>query len=203
MEVLMAVIASIVILGAVICVIGSLAIIISNEGISGVFGAIRELFTKQKRNSSTAGTKSKIAAAILAFFLGITGAHRYYLGYKKQGMTQTLGFVSLIAGWYLYFTAILEQEGGILLVTGLLLLFGGVVGLWAFVDFIRILTGGLQPANGTTYSENQPQQVQVIQTAPSANDNIDAIEKLAKLHEQGILTDEEFQQKKADLLTKM
>ena len=29
------------------------------------------------------------------------------------------------------------------------------------------------------------------------------LEKLKKLHEQGILTDDEFQQKKADLLAKM
>ena len=34
-------------------------------------------------------------------------------------------------------------------------------------------------------------------------DYAEAIEKLAKLHEQGILTDEEFQRKKADILAKM
>lgn len=36
----------------------------------------------------------------------------------------------------------------------------------------------------------------------SANESIDAIEKLAKLHQQGILTDEEFNQKKQALLDK-
>lgn len=34
-------------------------------------------------------------------------------------------------------------------------------------------------------------------------DSIELIEKLAKLHEQGILTDEEFKQKKNDILSKL
>ena len=34
-------------------------------------------------------------------------------------------------------------------------------------------------------------------------DDAEKIEKLAKLHQQGILTDEEFSQKKADILSKM
>ena len=35
------------------------------------------------------------------------------------------------------------------------------------------------------------------------SDDADTLEKLAKLHQQGILTDEEFNQKKADILAKM
>ena len=40
---------------------------------------------------------------------------------------------------------------------------------------------------------------------PINNDasGLEALEKLAKLHEQGILTDDEFQQKKSDLLAKI
>lgn len=34
-------------------------------------------------------------------------------------------------------------------------------------------------------------------------DIIEAVEKAGQLHEQGILTDEEFQQKKTELLAKM
>ena len=59
------------------------------------------------------------------------------------------------------------------------------------------------PADGSAYAENHPAQVQVVQAVSSPRDNIDALEKLAKLHEQGILTDDEFQQKKSDLLAKM
>lgn len=140
---------------------------------------------------------------MLAFFLGTTGAHRYYLGYKKQGIIQTCGFVSLIIGYAMCIPAIINESAGMLLFAALLLLFGAGIGIWAFVDFIRILTGGLTPADGSAYTENRPAQVQVIQTTPSSNSNIDALEKLAKLHEQGILTDEEFQQQKAAILAKM
>ena len=48
--------------------------------------------------------------------------------------------------------------------------------------------------------------VQAVPAAPAqsaANDSLGALERLAKLHEQGILTDEEFQQKKKDLLGKL
>ncbi len=48
-------------------------------------------------------------------------------------------------------------------------------------------------------------KVQTAEKSVSASfyANVEAIEKLAKLHHQGILTDEEFQQKKTDLLAKM
>lgn len=45
--------------------------------------------------------------------------------------------------------------------------------------------------------------VMVQSTQNSSTNSFDAIERLAKLHEQGILTDDEFQQKKSDLLAKM
>ena len=148
----------------------------------------------------TVGNKSKVVAALLAFFLGTTGAHRYYLGYKKQGIIQTCGFVSLIIGWSMYVPAMISENVASLLFALIFLIYGGITSIWAFVDFIRILTGGLKPEDGSDYTENQPRQVQVIQTSPSAKDNIDALEKLAKLREQGVLTEEEFQQKKADIL---
>ena len=51
----------------------------------------------------------------------------------------------------------------------------------------------------------QAQVVAPIQPVAINNDasGLEALEKLAKLHEQGILTDDEFQQKKSDLLAKI
>jgi TM2 domain-containing membrane protein YozV len=59
------------------------------------------------------GEKSQLTAALLCFFLGGLGIHRFYLGYTWQGVVQ--------------------------------LLTAGGCGIWALIDFIRILTGGLQP----------------------------------------------------------
>lgn len=72
--------------------------------------------------------KSKIAAALLAFFLGTLGIHNFYLGYTKKACWQ-LGLT--IFG---YITAIV--------IVGLLFIIA--VGIWAFVEFIMILVGGGQ-----------------------------------------------------------
>ncbi|SDU13162.1 TM2 domain-containing protein [Pseudomonas pohangensis] len=39
------------------------------------------------------GASKKIAAALLAFFLGAFGAHKFYLGYTKQGVIMLLVFL--------------------------------------------------------------------------------------------------------------
>lgn len=71
--------------------------------------------------------KSKVTAALLAFFLGGLGIHRFYLGHNSTGIgilaLFLLGFVSCGATWL-------------------------ASGIWALVDFILILTGGLREANG-------------------------------------------------------
>ena len=53
-------------------------------------------------------SKSKILAAILAFFLGIFGAHNYYLGKHKIGLiTLGISIVSIAGiGSILYFAAL-------------------------------------------------------------------------------------------------
>ncbi|GAB2497081.1 TM2 domain protein [Corynebacterium atrinae] len=74
--------------------------------------------------------KSKIVAALLAFFFGTLGVHNFYLGYTNRGVIQ-LGLT--ILGW---FTAIF--------LIGFIFIM--VVGVWAFVEFILILVGGGQMA---------------------------------------------------------
>lgn len=46
----------------------------------------------------SAGASKKIAAALFAFFLGAFGAHKFYLGYKKEGIIMLLVF---LFGWIL------------------------------------------------------------------------------------------------------
>lgn len=156
---------------------------------------------KAKLQIKSVGVKSKWAAAVLAFIFGIVGIHRYYLGYKKQGIAQTCGGICLFIGLP-SIKALLEAEANVSVATIILLdimtLYGIVVAFWVLIDFIQILMDRLLPIDGQAYKENR-----IVSSAPTASDNADALGKLAKLHEQGILTDEEFAAKKKDILAKM
>lgn len=124
-------------------------------------------------------TKNKLTAILLSIFTGGLGIDRFYLGYTGLGVVK-------------------------------LLTMGGF-GIWALIDLIMICTGSLRPADGSPWEEEVRAQAAPVQSAQPAyqaapapeSSNLDALEKLAKLHEQGILTDEEFSQKKAELLSKM
>ena len=70
--------------------------------------------------------KSKVTAALLAFFLGGLGVHNFYLGYAGRGIAQLL----------------------IMVFTGWLIIPAFIVGIWAFIEFILILTGSLKDAQG-------------------------------------------------------
>lgn len=41
----------------------------------------------------SAGASKKLVAALFAFFLGALGAHKFYLGYTKQGLIMLLVFL--------------------------------------------------------------------------------------------------------------
>jgi len=75
----------------------------------------------------TGPPKSKVAAALLAFFLGGFGIHRFYLGHTATGVAMLVLFVIGLATCGVTSAA---------------------VGVWAFVDFILILTGSLREPNG-------------------------------------------------------
>jgi TM2 domain-containing membrane protein YozV len=107
---------------------------------------------KKANNWYAGGSKSKIVAALLAFFLGGLGIHSFYMGNKKKGFIQlgatVLGMILFIAGAAKTVTTAAAGTASIsgLAIVGLILLVG--VSIWAFVDFIRILTGGLAPEEG-------------------------------------------------------
>ncbi len=72
------------------------------------------------------GAKSKVAAGLLALFLGALGIHRFYLGHNGSAVAMLLlwcsGFVLIIPFF--------------------------VVWIWALVDCIMIFTGSLRDAQG-------------------------------------------------------
>ena len=76
-------------------------------------------------NGMPRAPKSKVAAALLAFFLGGFGAHNFYMGYTSRAATQ---LVLTLVGWVTS-----------LIFIGFFLL--AAVGIWVFVEFIMILVG--------------------------------------------------------------
>ncbi len=130
---------------------------------------------KEARVQNAPPTKSKLTAILFAIFFGGLGVDRFYLGYTLLGVIK-------------------------------LLTMGGF-GIWTIVDLILICTGSLRPADGSDWKLDTPAaqpQVQPAQPAPQPETNVfEALERLAKLHDAGALTDEEFAQKKAEMLSKM
>ena len=153
-----------------------------------------------KKPQPVRAVKSKVVAALLAFFLGETGAHSFYLGYKKRGVIQAGGLAALIAGYACSAAAVLNDSMAIYVVSLGFLLCG------AFVDFIRIVSGSLEPADGTIYTEDWSAYVRAMQAAEAAvtpKDSAKRLETLARLRQQGVLTEEDFEQKKAGLLKQL
>ena len=69
--------------------------------------------------------KSKIAAALLAWFLGHLGVHNFYLGYRSKAITQlTLAIVGYVT---------------VFILVGFIIL--PIVYLWGFIEFVMILLG--------------------------------------------------------------
>lgn len=157
-----------------------------------------------ERPQPVRAVKSKVVAALLAFFLGEMGAHNFYLGYKKQGVIQATGLAALIIGYGCSAAAVLNESMAAFVVSVVFLLYGAAVCIWAFVDFIRIVAGYLEPADGTIYTEDWSAYVRAMQAAAvTPKDSAKRLETLARLRQQGILTEAEFEQKKAELLKKL
>ena len=75
--------------------------------------------------------KSKIAAGLLAIFLGQFGIHNFYLGYTNRAVTQLL--VSILLSWT--FVAPLG------------------IWIWAIVEAVKIFQGEIPDADGRPLSD--------------------------------------------------
>ncbi|SHE25768.1 TM2 domain-containing protein [Actinomyces glycerinitolerans] len=94
--------------------------------------------------------KSKVAAAVLAFFLGTLGIHNFYRGQTRNGIIHLClvgaAIVLFIIGGVVLGTnvdAYGNVSDGAASTAGMLMLLGWLVaagnGIWAFVEFIMIL----------------------------------------------------------------
>lgn len=77
------------------------------------------------------GGKSKIAAGLLAIFLGYLGIHNFYLGYTSKAVVQLL--VSLLLSW----TIIAPLA----------------IWVWTIIEAVQIFTGKITDANGMALSD--------------------------------------------------
>ncbi|PRY09017.1 TM2 domain-containing membrane protein YozV [Pontibacter ummariensis] len=119
--------------------------------------------------------KNKTTAALLAFFLGGFGAQFFYLGKAGRGVLCLLFFWTFIPA------------------------------IIAIIDFIRFLVMSEdefnRKYNSHLYPAHSPVVVQVNQTSNvSSVDVLGELEKLHRLKESGVLTEEEFSQRKERML---
>lgn len=122
--------------------------------------------------------KNKDTALLLCIFGGWFGIHRYYVGKIGSGLIYSLTLGFFMIGWIL--------------------------------DIFKILMGSFTdntgaPLRATKKQNNAPTNVRVVNqemsnTTTSQEDSITQLERLAKLKEQGVLTEAEFQDKKQKLL---
>jgi TM2 domain-containing membrane protein YozV len=85
-------------------------------------------------NMEQVSPKSRRTAALLAFFLGILGVHRFYLGRTITATTMlilTVAYLCTVRMWDYYS-----------------LIFLGIAGLWALVDFILVVSGLMKDNGG-------------------------------------------------------
>ncbi len=86
----------------------------------------------QSSSMPVTSSKSKVTAALLAFFLGQLGIHRFYLGRVGTGVLQIIlaivGYATIVVG------------------VGVFVLWA--LGIWILIDFIMILVGKFKDKNG-------------------------------------------------------
>ncbi len=98
-----------------------------------VFGADPSApYGRDPQTGEPLSDKSKLAAGLLQIFLGQFGVGRFYLGSTSIAVTQ---LVLTLVGYVLAIVIV-----GVFIVLG--------VALWALIDGIMILTGGVRDAQG-------------------------------------------------------
>ncbi|AFZ54825.1 NINE protein [Cyanobacterium aponinum UTEX 3222] len=111
--------------------------------------------------------KQKSIAAVLAFFVGGFGVHKFYLGNNFAGILYLLLFWTFIPS------------------------------ILAIFDFLGLLLMSEQAFNAK-YNLQEVNKLNLLQS--SQNDNIDKLKKIKELYDQGIITAEEYEEKRRKFL---
>ncbi|NLJ81636.1 MAG: NINE protein [Bacteroidales bacterium] len=122
--------------------------------------------------------KSKVTAYLLWFFLGIFGAHKFYLGKVGMGILYLFTFGLFFIGWFID-----------------LFTLGSKVDLYNALHF-----GSGKNVNTNTASNINNIVLNVPESGQSTNVT-EQLLKLAELKSSGVLSEEEFNAQKTKLLT--
>ncbi len=120
--------------------------------------------------------KNIVVAYLLWWFLGLLGIHRFYLDRPKTGLAQllllVLGWLPLFIGWV-------------------------VLGVWWLLDayFVYKYVKEFNAAHGAS-----PLAVSMT-TNTTVKGDLDYLEKLHALREKGVLSEEEYQAKRKDVMS--
>ena len=152
-----------------------------------------------KSDKSEPSDKDFITTLLICIFLGGLGGHRFFVG--KQETAIAMLVIPIVAALFFVFLAF---NLGILLFAGW--------GVWYLIDLLQIVTSSFEDnegrviayqAAGTANTAPSTHVPEKVAEAPPAKDIPAQIEKLADLKDKGIITDEEFQQKKQELLDRI
>ena len=128
--------------------------------------------TNVNQTNNRISDKEWVVTLLLCFFLGIWGIHRFYVG--KIG-------------------------------TGILMIFTlGGLGIWVLIDLIMIALGSFRDIDGREIAHNSGTIMDKSNNS-SSDKKFDLgiaaeIKELSSLKEEGILTEDEFNKKKKELL---
>jgi hypothetical protein len=94
--------------------------------------------------------KSRLATSLLAWFLGMFGAHRFYTGRIGTGVIMLILGVGAGLCWFGGFLGVLDEDRaepvfGLWLIAGVLYF---LVWIWMVIDFIMAVTGNFKDSQG-------------------------------------------------------
>jgi TM2 domain-containing membrane protein YozV len=137
-------------------------------------GLMAGLQTQRTADFSGNG-KNIVVAYLLWWFLGMLGVHRFYLDRPKSGVIQIL---LLALGWLPFFIGWV------------------VLGIWWMLDAYFVY----QYVNEYNRIHGGAPLAVTMTTSKSVEGDLDYLERLHSLHEKGVLTDDEYQAKRKDVM---
>ena len=136
--------------------------------------------------------KSLLIAYLLWWFLGLAGVHRFYLNRTKTALAQLA--LSVLGGITVFVCIVSFFLIGFIFIGFIFLI---PVGIWWILDVY--FTYKIVQEENNKIGINHSSLVSTIQSSDRSN-NAEQLEKIHSLFEKGVLTKEQYESKKAELV---